>query len=52
MMSIFSDLVEEVLEIFMDDFSIFGSTFEECLQNLAVVLHRCKEKNHFELGKM
>ena len=45
MMSIFSDLVEEVMEIFMDDFSVFGSSFEECLQNLAVVLQRCKEKN-------
>ena len=27
MMSIFSDLVEEVMEIFMDDFSIYGSHF-------------------------
>ena len=45
MMSIFSYLVEEVMEIFMDDFSVFGSSFEECLQNLAVVLQRCKEKN-------
>ena len=41
----FSDLVEEVMEIFMDDFSIFGSSFENCLQNLVVVLQRCKEKN-------
>ena len=44
-MSIFSDLVDEIMEIFMDDFSVFGSSFEECLQNLAVVLQRCKEKN-------
>ena len=28
MMSIFSDLVEEVMEIFMDDFSVYGSSFE------------------------
>ena len=33
------------MEIFMDDFSIFGSIFENCLQNLVVVLQRCKEKN-------
>ena len=29
----------------MDDFSIFGSTFEECLHHLSLVLVRCKEKN-------
>ena len=29
----------------MDNFSVFGSSFEEYLQNLAVVLQRCKEKN-------
>ena len=33
------------MEIFMDDFSVFGSSFEKCLQNLALVLQRCKEKN-------
>ena len=45
MMSIFLDLVDKVMEIFMDEFSVFGSNFEECLKNLAVVLQRCKEKN-------
>ena len=45
MMSIFSNLVEEVMEIFLDDFSVFMSSFEECLQNLAMVLQRCEEKN-------
>ena len=34
MMPIFSDLVEEVIEIFMDDFSVYGSSFEDCLKNL------------------
>jgi len=29
----------------MDDFSIFGSSFEECLHHLTLVLVRCKEKN-------
>ena len=38
MMSIFSDLVEEAMEIFMDDFSIYGSSFENCLENLETVL--------------
>ncbi|KAL5559991.1 hypothetical protein UlMin_036202 [Ulmus minor] len=45
MMSIFSDMVERFLEIFMDDFSVFGSSFDECLHHLKLVLVRCKEKN-------
>ena len=45
MMSIFSDLVEEVIEIFMDDFSVYGSSFEDCLKNLETVLQRCQDKN-------
>ena len=44
-MSIFSDLVEEVMEIFMDDFTVYGSSFENCLHNLGTVLHRCQDKN-------
>jgi len=45
MISIFSDLVEQYMEIFMDDFSVFASSFDECLSNLRKVLGRCKEKN-------
>ena len=45
MMSIFSDLAEEVMEIFMDDFIVYGSSFEQCLHNLGTVLQRCKDKN-------
>ena len=44
MMSMFSDLVEEVMEIFMDDFTVYGSSFEQCLNNLETVLQRCKDK--------
>ena len=44
MMSMFSDLVEEVMEIFMDDFTVYGSNFEQCLNNLETVLQRCKGK--------
>ena len=44
-MFIFSDLVQEIMEIFMDDFSVYGSSFENCLENLSVVLQRCKDKN-------
>ena len=45
MMSIFSDLVEETMKIFMDDFSVYGSSFEHCLKNLENVLQRCQDKN-------
>ena len=45
MMSIFSDLVEEVMEIFMDDFTLHGSSFEQCLHNLGTILQRCQDKN-------
>ena len=44
MMSIFSDLVEEVMEIFMDDFTVYGSSFDQCLKNLETVLQRCQDK--------
>ena len=45
MMSMFSNLVEEAMEIFMDDFSVYGSSFEKCLENLETVLQRCQDKN-------
>ena len=45
MMSICSDLAEEVMEIFMDDFTVYGSSFENCLHNLGTVLQRCQDKN-------
>jgi hypothetical protein len=45
MLRIFSDMVECFLEIFMDDFSVFGDSFDDCLTNLEKVLNRCEEKN-------
>ena len=45
MMSMFSNLVEEAMEIFMDDFLVYGSCFENCLKNLETVLQRCQDKN-------
>jgi hypothetical protein len=38
MMAIFSDLIKKAMEVFMDDFSIYGKTFEDCLANLDKVL--------------
>ena len=45
MMGIFSDMIELILEIFIDDFSTFGDSYEGCLENLQKVLERCQEKN-------
>jgi hypothetical protein len=47
MMSIFSDMVGEFMEVFMDDLSVFGDSFDGCLENLGKVLARCEEKNLF-----
>ena len=43
MYGIFSDLIEECIEIFMDDFSVYGDSFYKCLANLATVLQRCED---------
>ena len=45
MMSMFLDLVEEAIEIFIDDFSVYGSNFEKCWEILETVLQRCHAKN-------
>ena len=45
MMAIFSDMVEKTIEIFMDDFSMMGNSFDNCLENLRAVLARCEETN-------
>ena len=44
-MSIFSDMIEEIMEVFTDDFSVYGTTFDNCLENLDRVLQRCQEKD-------
>ena len=45
MMAIFSDMVGEFLEVFMDDFSIFGDSFQKCFKKLRKVLTQCEETN-------
>ncbi|WJZ91316.1 hypothetical protein VitviT2T_010400 [Vitis vinifera] len=45
MLSIFNDMVERIMEVFMDDITIYGSSYEECLLHLEAVLHRCIEKD-------
>ena len=44
-MSIFSYLIEKAMEIFMDNFIVYGSSFEHCLHNLETVLQRCQYNN-------
>jgi hypothetical protein len=43
MMSIFSDLIKNIMEVFMDDFSVYGKSFDECFENLNKVLKRCQD---------
>lgn len=33
------------MNVFMDDFLIYGSSFSSCLSNLCIVLQRCEEKH-------
>ncbi|GJX77598.1 reverse transcriptase domain-containing protein [Tanacetum coccineum] len=43
MLAIFHDMIEESVEVFMDDFSVFGNSFDTCLNNLDKMLQRCKD---------
>src|ERR1043165_6585974 len=45
MSAIFHGFCEEVVEVFMDSFSVYGTSFDHCLHNLNKVLQRCKETN-------
>ena len=45
MMAIFSDMVERIIEVFMDEFSVLDDSFDNCLNNLRSVLIRCVETN-------
>nr|GFB76101.1 reverse transcriptase domain-containing protein [Tanacetum cinerariifolium] len=55
MLAIFHDMVEKTMEVFMDDFSDFGNSFENCLSHLDKMLQRYEdtklrlnwEKSHF-----
>ncbi|RDY13051.1 Retrovirus-related Pol polyprotein from transposon 17.6, partial [Mucuna pruriens] len=45
MTSIFSDLLQDYMEVFMDDFTVYADSFEACLSNLSKVLKRCIDTN-------
>ena len=43
MTAIFSDFCENIVAVFMDDFSVNGTSFDDCLSNLDRVLQRCED---------
>ncbi|GKD38566.1 reverse transcriptase domain-containing protein [Tanacetum coccineum] len=43
MLAIFHDMIEESVEVFMDDFSVFGNSFDTCLNNLDKRIQCCKD---------
>ncbi|CAM8947899.1 unnamed protein product [Rhodiola kirilowii] len=43
--SIFSDMIGAFIEVFMDDFTVHGDTFDACLDNLSTVLAQCHSVN-------
>src|ERR1051325_7711382 len=45
MMAIFADFIDNIMEVFMDDISVCGQSFEGCLSNLESVLERCVKVN-------
>ena len=45
MMSVFSDMVRDTVEVFMDDFYMVGDSFDQCLSHLAKVFKRCEDCN-------
>nr|GEX88053.1 reverse transcriptase domain-containing protein [Tanacetum cinerariifolium] len=47
MLEIFYDMVEKTMEVFMDDFSVFGNSFENCLSHLDKMLQREEYFVHF-----
>ncbi|GJR33152.1 reverse transcriptase domain-containing protein [Tanacetum coccineum] len=45
MLAIFHDMIEESVEVFMEDFSVFGNPFDNYLKNLDKMLQHCKDAN-------
>lgn len=40
-MNIFSDFVENCIEVFVDDITIYENSFDECLSSLELIMKRC-----------
>ncbi|GKF25958.1 reverse transcriptase domain-containing protein [Tanacetum coccineum] len=45
MMAIFHDMIKKTMEVFMDDFLVFGDSFDSCLSNLEKMLKWCEDTN-------
>ncbi|GKA20157.1 reverse transcriptase domain-containing protein, partial [Tanacetum coccineum] len=45
MMAIFHNIIKETIEVFMDDFSVFGDSFSSCLFHLNMMLKWCEDTN-------
>ena len=45
MILIFSNMIDQCIEVFTDDFSVLGSSFDDCLANLTRVWQRYQENN-------
>ncbi|GJV26989.1 reverse transcriptase domain-containing protein [Tanacetum coccineum] len=45
MMAIFHDMIEKTMEVFMDNFLVFGNSFSTCLSNLEKMLKLCEDTN-------
>ncbi|GKA29881.1 reverse transcriptase domain-containing protein [Tanacetum coccineum] len=45
MMAIFHDMIEKTMEVFMQDFSVLGDSFDSCLSNLEKMLKQCEDMN-------
>nr|GEY99837.1 reverse transcriptase domain-containing protein [Tanacetum cinerariifolium] len=45
MMPNFHDMIEKTMEVFMEDFSVFGNSFQTCLFYLEKMLKRCEDTN-------
>nr|GEV16884.1 reverse transcriptase domain-containing protein [Tanacetum cinerariifolium] len=44
-MAIFHDMIEKTMEVFIDDFLVFGDSFSLCLSHLDTMLQRCEDTN-------
>nr|GEV01912.1 reverse transcriptase domain-containing protein [Tanacetum cinerariifolium] len=51
MMAIFYDMIEKMMEVFMDDFLVFGVSFSSCLSHLDKMIQRCEDTNLVLNGK-
>ena len=47
MITIFFGLTKQIMEGFMDDFSMHGNSYDNCIDNLSIILERCQQVHLF-----